>query len=420
MQEEANSISLRDIFKTIFTQKWLALIIAVVITVGGVLAIQLGYNNGQKYYTSQFSLVLPEDDNEGTRYTYPDGVPFQYADMIAYKSLNAVKKSDERFADIDIDSIAKKGAISISREVNEEKETTYTLTVKASYFPNSGIARDFIVALANVPVKYLSTMDADYDVYLALYEDAEDYESEISLLNSQLDYVVGQFKELIDSYGGNFVANGKTLSAHYNEVKAYSDKNKLDVLFAQVRKEGILKSEDSKDRYAAQKVEIDNRLEIAQATLDVLLKGTENSQGNIIYSDAEVLKKQSDLVQELIQQKRALEKYSASTNINPNFESSAIQPEYEKVKGFTDTLTTVVGVVYEKAASVAFTSVNAVTLSGGMGMLTSVLLSLIAGLIIACLVAYVVGVKKQKAAAPAQKEEITPDNNNGETNEANE
>ena len=78
-------------------------------------------------------------------------------------------------------------------------------------------------------------MDADYDVYLALYEDAEDYESEISLLNSQLDYVVGQFKELIDSYGGNFVANGKTLSAHYNEVKAYSDKNKLDVLFAQVR-----------------------------------------------------------------------------------------------------------------------------------------------------------------------------------------
>lgn len=202
MQEEANGISLRDIFKTIFTQKWLALIIAVVITVGGVLAIQLGYNNGQKYYTSQFSLVLPEDDNEGTRYTYPDGVPFQYADMIAYKSLNAVKKSDERFADIDIDSIAKKGAISISREVNEEKETTYTLTVKASYFPNSGIARDFIVALANVPVKYLSTMDADYDVYLALYEDAEDYESEISLLNSQLDYVVGQFKELIDSYGG--------------------------------------------------------------------------------------------------------------------------------------------------------------------------------------------------------------------------
>ena len=276
------------------------------------------------------------------------------------------------------------------------------------------------MALANVPVKYLSTIDADYDVYLALYEDAEDYESEISLLNSQLDYVVGQFKELIDSYGGNFVANGKTLSAHYNEVKAYSDKNKLDVLFAQVREEGILKSEDSKDRYAAQKVEIDNRLEIAQATLDVLLKGTENSQGNIIYSDAEVLKKQSDLVQELIQQKRALEKYSASTNINPNFESSAIQPEYEKVKGFTDTLTTVVGVVYEKAASVAFTSVNAVTLSGGMGMLTSVLLSLIAGLIIACLVAYVVGVKKQKAAAPAQKEEITPDNNNGETNEANE
>ena len=127
MQEEANGISLRDIFKTIFTQKWLALIIAVVITVGGVLAIQLGYNNGQKYYTSQFSLVLPEDDNEGTRYTYPDGVPFQYADMIAYKSLNAVKKSDERFTDIDIDSIAKKGAISISREVNEEKETTYTL-----------------------------------------------------------------------------------------------------------------------------------------------------------------------------------------------------------------------------------------------------------------------------------------------------
>ncbi|MDE6504732.1 MAG: hypothetical protein K2L42_02560 [Clostridia bacterium] len=396
MQEEANGISLRDILKTIFTQKWLALIIAIVITVGGVLAIQLGYNNGQKYYTSQFSLVLPEDDKDGTRYTYPDGTPFQYADMVAYKSLNAVKETDERFADIDIDKIVKKGAISVSRDVSEEKETIYTLTAKASYFPNGGVARDFLVALANVPVKYLSMMNVDYNVYLSLYADADDYESEISLLNSQLDYVVKEFETLIKNYGGNFVANGKTLSAHYNEAKAYADKNKLDVLFAQVREEGILKSEDSKEKYAAQKVEIDNRLEIAQATLDVLLKGTENGQGNIVYVDAEVLKNQSDLVQELTQQKKALEKYSTSANINPDFENAAIKPEYDKVKGYTDTLSNIVGVVYEKASSVAFTSVNAVTLSGGMGMLTSVLLCLIAGLVIACLVAYIVGAKKQK------------------------
>ena len=47
MQEENNVTSLSDIFKTIAKGKWVALIVALLITVAGVLFIQLSYNKGK-------------------------------------------------------------------------------------------------------------------------------------------------------------------------------------------------------------------------------------------------------------------------------------------------------------------------------------------------------------------------------------
>ena len=390
MQEETSGITVRDIFKTIWSQKWLALIIAVVITVGGVLAIQLGYNKGQEYYSSQFSLVLPDEGKDETKYTYPDGTPFQYADMVAYKALSAVKQSNESFASIDVETMAKKGNISVIRSANEVDGVTYTLTAKATYFSDYNLAREFLIALANVPVNYRSQMNVDFDVYISLSADAEDYESQISLLNAQLDYLVKEFEDLIKSYGGNFVVNGKTLSSYYNEIKAHADKNNLEILLAKVKKDGILKSEKLEQKYKEQIIDIERQYDIAKFTLDNLL----------------------NLVAELDKQKQEYQNYIDNGTVNPDFETTSIKPEYDKIKGYTDTLTNVVTVVYEKASSVSFTSVNAVSLSGGMGMLTSVLLCLIVGVIVAGVAAYVVGAKKQKSK---QTEEVASESEAAQT-----
>ena len=403
MQEEQNGISIADIFRTIFVQKWLTLAIAVVLTVACTFGIYFLGNGNKRYYEMCFSLVMPNNTNEAI-YTYPDGTKMHYADFISYTSLN--RAAEMSGINVDVNRIINNGDISISRTVSEYEGVNYTVTCKSEYFASYDSARQFLAAVAHLPVSKFSSMVLNYDVYLTLASQADDYESEIGLLISQLESVEHELSSLITIYGGQVIAGGKSLNAHYNEVKAYSDKGTLNILLTRVKNEAIIKNEKSRDNYRVQQVRLQREYDMAKATLDnILLAAKQNGEASPIIVDSAVIKEQSDLVEKLSYELQDVKKYLDEGRIDGAFENDYIKPEYDTLKSFTDGLNQTVVEVYDKAASVSFTKANVISTEGGTGLLTSILISLVLGIVVALIAGYVAGritLNKRAKAQPAE------------------
>ena len=192
-EREESGISISEIFRVIFSQKWLVLIITAVIAVAGTLGIYFGMNNSKREFVASFVLNLPGDDKNQAVYTYPDGKQFYYSDLVSVDILKEVKSSDSAFDDIDVEVMADDGGISISRKENEQKtEIIYTVNVKASYFKNKEVARRFITKLANVPGAHLAEMNIGYDDNISNVEELTSYENVIAALEKQCTYLVSQ------------------------------------------------------------------------------------------------------------------------------------------------------------------------------------------------------------------------------------
>lgn len=395
--EENNGTTLGDILKPILKVKWLVLIITAVITLVGTLIINFAYNPTDTYYSMDFSLLLPEDDGN-VIYTYPDGKKMHFADIVAADALAEVKQSDpDKFKDIDVSKIIDKSAIGIARSVtvrnseNAVPEVTYTITLKSQFVKDYNIARQFLTELASRPIKYLSSLETNHFVYYDLSEKADDYESELELLESQLDYVISEFEKLSETYGENFKADGKSITAHLNEIIAYKDKDRLGSLAIKVREEGILKNESVISEYEMKLKDLTKQRDLAQATLDNLLSTGSSSQGNVIYVDATVIKQQSDLVESLNQQIETVNKYITGENVDSTFETRYIKTERDIIKAYTETLKSVASEAYVKSSAVTFLSVNAVVREGGISLVVSILISFFVGVVISLIAGYVTG-----------------------------
>lgn len=395
--EENNGTTLGDILKPILKVKWLVLIITAVITLVGTLIINFAYNPTDTYYSMDFSLLLPEDDGN-VIYTYPDGKKMHFADIVAADALAEVKQSDpDKFKDIDVSKIIDKSAIGIARNVtvrnseNAVPEVTYTITLKSQFVKDYNLARQFLTELASRPIKYLSSLETNHFVYYDLSEKADDYESELELLESQLDYVISEFEKLSKTYGENFKADGKSITAHLNEIIAYKDKDRLGSLAIKVREEGILKNESVISEYEMKLKDLTKQRDLAQATLNNLLSTGSSSQGNVIYVDATVIKQQSDLVESLNQQIETVNKYITGKNVDSTFETRYIKTERDIIKAYTETLKSVASEAYVKSSAVTFLSVNAVVREGGISLVVSILISLFVGVVISLIAGYVTG-----------------------------
>lgn len=415
--EENNGTTLGDILKPILKVKWLVLIITAVITLVGTLIINFAYNPTDTYYSMDFSLLLPEDDGN-VIYTYPDGKKMHFADIVAADALAEVKQSDpDKFKDIDVSKIIDKSAIGIARNVtvrnseNAVPEVTYTITLKSQFVKDYNIARQYLTELASRPIKYLSSLETNHFVYYDLSEKADDYESELELLESQLDYVISEFEKLSETYGENFKADGKSITAHLNEIIAYKDKDRLGSLAINVREEGILKNESVISEYEMKLKDLTKQRDLAQATLNNLLSTGSSSQGNVIYVDATVIKQQSDLVESLNQQIKTVNKYITDKNVDSTFETRYIKTERDIIKAYTETLKSVASEAYVKSSAVTFLSVNAVVREGGISLVVSILISLFVGVVISLIAGYVTGKvilnKKEQSIADVVTEPAT-------------
>lgn len=218
MEQENKGITFKGVCKTIWLEKWLALIVAVVVVLACALSINYLYNPGVKTCTVEFNLNLPGSD-AGAFYSYPDGTMFHYADLTSTETLEDIK-SNGGFENVDVKKMVSKRDISVTRtiattvlsETNTLSEVSYKVSVKLSYFNDTNQAKDFLMRVAKYPTAYLEKMEIDYD----LPDDSDN-----NRLKEQLKFLVQEYDELMETYGKTFVVNGKTLFSYAQEVSAY-------------------------------------------------------------------------------------------------------------------------------------------------------------------------------------------------------
>ncbi|MDE7083162.1 MAG: hypothetical protein K2O89_05615 [Clostridia bacterium] len=429
MEEEKSGITLREICRTIWLRKWVALIVAVAVALVCAISLYYGYNYRVKNYVMEFSLNLPGDDN-GVVYIYPDGSQLYYTDMTSMNTLKAVKNTDEAFADIDVEEMATKGHINIERNIkvlvddnlnaSAYREITYTITAKASCFSSANQAKRFLAEVANIPADYLNSMEINYGVYLPLIEKAEDYEDVIGFLKNQLDDIQDKYDELIETYGGSFVIdeNGKTLLAYSQELKAYNSSSSLNDLLTEARTNFYVKENSTVD-YSLKKKELQNELSKANETLKKLESVYAGSEsGSTVVLDTSVLKAQYDLIYDLNYQIEILDGYSQGT-FNKEYDDK-IQEAISMVEAFTDSYSATSAIVYCNASSVVYVQPGIIEVTGEMGLTKIFLLSVIIAVIVALIAAYVAGYYKIKALNSAKSTEESEPVNEEKTNSADE
>ncbi len=410
MEEEIENgeggITLGYIFRTVFSQKWLALIIAAVITVAGALGLYFMGKSGTVYSVS-FVLQLPKTGEASTTsYTYPDGESFYFTDLISYENLMQVA-SRKDFEGIDVETMVKSNDISIIRSVDKLDEDSkdgvydlnYTVKVKAKYFENEDTARGFIEAITAFPREYISQMNINYDQSLTSSKSAVTYDEQLTLLKNQAQYIQSKYVALIDAYGNEFVVgDGRTLGQCKNEVDAYVAKDLFGSLITRAKENSYIKSgTEEKIRYESELYSKKLALARAEETLKKLIEFQTNTGSTIIYDEIISLNREiATLNQEMEIIRGYLAAYSDESKIAPaEFEAEIAKVEATVAK-FTEDIKPISSYVYGRVTKINFLNSRVVEVEGGRGIIMSGIIALIAGVVIAAVVAFIVGWSKQK------------------------
>lgn len=414
---EEKGLSLSDIFRTIFSQKWLALIIAAVITVAGTVGMYF-FGKAKAVYSTTFVMQFPGSEESPTTYTFPDGTHFHYSDIISEKNLETAKASSAAFAELDVKNMRLNGDVSIKRELLETAAgsqsyiANYTVTVKAGYFKNDDLARDFIVTLIDGPRKYLADMEIDYGSKLTAAKNALTYDDQLSFMQQQVDEIRSGYSSFIGSYGASFVVgNGKTLSECLANIDLFLSSNNISNLKAEVLLKHYIKSAEALDKYKNDYELKLREYNIKKETLDSLknLTGSDPDNTSSIISGIGEFISLSNSVGQLKQDLEDLDNYiKLGVTDGADYENFASRVALLEagIKQLTDEYKTVADIVYGKATTISYESANIVAVEGGYGLIMSGLISLVLGLVIAAVTAYIVGYLKSRKSSVAHVAEV--------------
>lgn len=394
MEEEKEGISIAEVFKIIFSQKWLVLIIAILVTVAGTLGMYLGYNSVSKFYECTFSVNFL--GSEEVVPVYPDNTPFNYRDIISRSNLSELKK-DERFKSIDVNGMYASNALSISRNdtklSSEKSDTTYTLRVKAKYFDNQIQAEAFIDWLAQTPIRNIKNLAVEQDLYLRDYEDRSFYEDKVELLNNQVEYLNDNLAALSEISGGTI--KNKCLIL-ISQLSLFNQE--LAALIGEMRQNLYVHDEQAiKDSYSNMVEAFKNQCESKRIELNLLF-------GKINASDPGVdIMQTSERIETLAKEIASIE--SRIAIYQKYIEEGAVLKTDSQFKDKLAKLKTRLELItgeYEENLENYYGTSSLVSYEGAMytvgdiGLVVSIFISFIAGVLISAVVGFAVGYKKKK------------------------
>lgn len=423
---EQGGITIGQIFRTIFSQKWLALIVAAAITIIGTLGLYF-IGKGSEDYTVTFVSKIAGSGDTTVEFVFPDGKEFRYDAMVSLENLEKVKASDDLFKNINVEKMYEEGDISIIRTITEVVENskiyemTYIISAKTKYFKTDVVARDFLSELAQFPNKYLEEMEIDYNRYLEASRSAIQYDVQLNYLTSQTSFLSEGYSKFISSYGGNFVVkDGKTLSYYQAQLQAFSDRGDIERLKNKALEEGYVMSDENGSplaeaiaKYESERFAKEREKEIAEnalkIALDSLFAASEGQSSSVIL-DTEVIMNYTNKIAQLDKELEEINKYieGRHTDIAYDKEVDAVEAQ---VEAFTKEYAEIASIVYSTRTTVNYINTSIIEVEGGMGLVMSAVLSLVVGIIVASIVAYAVGWNKLRKAGAS--------NNGGEQPQAN-
>ena len=442
MEEKEEGISIGEIFHVIFIKKWLLLAITILVALVGVVFVQFLYNPGQEEYRATFQIVFPdafavtEGENENTdilgkRY-YPDGTEFLYQEFISVNNLKEAQAKDESFASINVEQLRKKNGITIA----EYERTTdgkiyktgiFSIVVAKKFFQSQSQARDFILALIEIPAEKIieKSKSLDYDRYLKQYALVDDYASQIDILIKQKDLMISEYDRLITEYSTAHsitLANGtkQTISEAQSELESYFTRYDLEAMKNEVETNGYIPAESD---FLETVLNLEDKLENEFARNQLKLEGLTNQIKSI---GAEG---QSVVIQDIITTISALTERNAEIrytidNVYKNYKTSytkegyaeslakfdkRINAHYQKLLELTDKYSAFHSEIYEKNTNVLVSSGSIITEKGGLNVFLVLGVSLVAGFVLGCCVNLILDfpkfLKEKKAGKKEQNEE---------------
>lgn len=408
MEEEKSGTTLKDIFRTIFSQKWLALMIAVVVAVVCVFVLYFGYGPSKAEYVSSFTINMETDDSGEP--CYPDGRKFNYMQLISEANLNAVKNSDEAFKYIDISDLGISLVENAETDAqNKVASRVYTLRVKVSAFDSKGLAAKFIDALAKTPEREIAAWVDEYSQDIEFnYGTKSGYERKAEYIETVLYSIKDRFNQI------NGVSDAALVQVDNLLYEVGVLKSEL---YSRLYESDIDALNDSVYYLEDLKMELE-RVEEVLSNLTAL--GSDGATGTtIVINGADIIAsysaRKAELTQKIKYYEGILAPYSSGTD------AYTIPESVDKKAGeeaFAGKMTALIGNVcglktvfrneYLEKTSVLVYVGESVTKEGATGLLTSLVIGVVVGLIVAAVVAYIVGwnkLKKRKCCERAPSEE---------------
>ena len=460
IEEEKQGISIGDIFKKIWHAKITLGVTFVAVMVVGVLGIQYLYSKPSEKYTAGLTYNF-EGAAEGK---YPNGTTFNYQSIISLDNLATIKDSNAYYKDVDINGLVQDNAISIAlvpQEVTSEtgestvtKLNTFTFEASCSYFPNDTIAKSFISDLLNSQYTFaIGLYDAiDYDANLVLANSATTYESQITYLNAQAQYILTSYDELKELFGAYaYIKNPSesattpdTISSKITDLTRYFNSVNINALSAEATEKLYLKgSADNEDNIVQ---EVYNSLKSLLETYNYnqLLVDKLTKQFNELYQNNNIIiSSPNDLqtkIEQLVTSNVSIKSqitslapkigytftdYNSETSTPAQIEKTG-EPTYvfpdesytNKVKEFslkiseyTNELKEATKYISSTYSNTTFDYPNIIEKTGGFSIVLNLAVSFVVAVILACIVAGIKGhidMQKEKV----NKEEAFNNNQN--------
>lgn len=417
---EDEGISLIELIHIIFRRKWILLGVTLGIFILSILFSSLVLNRNKEYYSVTFSLEYPESSN----YKYHDGTSFNYRKIISYDNLVLAKESNQKYKNIDVDSLFETNSIQIAEVTQTVNGNTipsgeYTLAAKAKYFNSRDVAKEFLRDLTNVPIVKVNEIIAnmDYDSNLSNYSNSTVYDSQINYLVAQRDFIINGYNNLINYFSSGLMVTSikddnnktKTLKEYLSDVEIYFDNNKIDSLKSELDANGYVKDSSyletivlRRDLLIKEKEENVKKIEALTLQLKNLV--------NDVYSGSSLNPSYESFNTQIAEltttnvaldsQIELLNKYiNESGNVSVSdklaFEAK-LDNYYRALVEFTNTYRSVVQSTYKENSNVDYHYNSVVILEGSVKTLYVAILGLVGGFAVASIIILIMDLPKYK------------------------
>ncbi len=276
MKEEMyeDGISIGELFSIVWKKKIVIACITLVTMLAFAICTMVVLNPSKLNYESTFELRFPGIADE----KYPSGILFDYRDIISDENLNLAKESKTSFSNINIEnltfsdySIVEKTDKDIDKEYEEITVRTYQIIFPGKIFKNEDQAKEFIQELINIQYNQIidDVSKLRFDAYLEGSKEAETFETQLSLLNSQKNAISSYCNGLISDFG-NVIIDGVDIQTYKTKFEQYFLDNSISLLQDELQYSAYIKNESNKELYVVQAAKLTEDIEFKEELISEL------------------------------------------------------------------------------------------------------------------------------------------------------